>query len=96
MNVVPLHNVSQAVAPAEVAPSPDQAAANRDAIEAVHAVNGAELFGQDSELTFSLDRATQRAIIRIVNRKTNEVIRQIPAEYVMRLAEALRARQERG
>jgi FlaG protein len=90
MDVVPLHLVSQAAVPAEVSGPAGQVGANREVVEAVHAVNAAELFGQDSELTFSLDRATRRAIIRIVNRKTNEVIRQIPAEYVLRLAQAIR------
>jgi uncharacterized FlaG/YvyC family protein len=42
------------------------------------------LFGHDNELTFVLDRASRRAVVRIVNRDTHEVIQQIPAEYVLR------------
>jgi uncharacterized FlaG/YvyC family protein len=45
------------------------------------------MFGEDSELSFSLDRRSQHAVMRLVNRKTKEVIRQIPAEHVLRMAE---------
>ncbi|HUJ22442.1 MAG TPA: flagellar protein FlaG [Bryobacteraceae bacterium] len=91
MDVAPLQTASRVVAPAEVAVSAGQPAENRRLIEAVHAVNATELFGQDNELSFVLDRGSQRPVIRIVNRKTNEVIRQIPPEYVLRLAEAMRS-----
>ena len=51
---------------------------------------GAELFGQDNQLTFQRDIETQRMVIRMVNRRTNEVISQIPAEYVLRLSQDLK------
>ena len=86
MDVAPLHNAPQAAAPA-AAPVPEQLAQNRQLIQAVHAVNAGELFGQDSELTFAFDRRTQRPVMRLVSRKTKEVIRQVPAEQVLRLAE---------
>ena len=63
--------------------TPDQ----RALIQAVKAVNAAEMFGQNNELTFILDRNTRQAVVRIVNRDTREVVRQIPAEYVLRMAE---------
>ena len=80
---------------AAVPVSAEQQAANRELVAAVRAVNAAEFFGQDSELTFALDRGTQRPVIRIVNRQTNELIRQIPAEYVLRLAEVMRSNHGR-
>jgi len=87
MDVAPLHTAPQAAAPA-AAPAPaGQQAENRQLIRAVHAVNASEMFGEDSELTFSLDRRTQGAVMRVVNRKTKEVIRQVPAEHVLRMAE---------
>ncbi len=55
-------------------------------------MNAAELLGQDNELSFVVDRNTRRAVVRIVNRETREVIRQIPDEYVLRLAEEISAR----
>ena len=65
-------------------------AENRELIQAVHSVNNAELLGQDNELSYQLDREAHRLILRIVNRKTNEVIEQIPEEYVLQLVRELR------
>jgi Flp pilus assembly pilin Flp len=56
-------------------------------IQTVKAVNGTELSGSSNELTFTVNRFTQRSAIRVVNRETRDVIRQIPAEYVLRVAE---------
>ena len=57
--------------------------------QAVKAVNGAKLFGQDSELSFIMDRETKRLLVRLVNKDTRKVIRQIPAEEVLRQAKQL-------
>ena len=73
------------------APAPmDHAAENREVVRAVKALNGTEMFGQDNQLTFRRDPETQRMVIRVVNRKTEEVVTQIPAEYVLRLAADLK------
>lgn len=77
---------------AEPAPPNPLTEDQRTLIHAVKAVNAAETFGQDNELTFVMDRAARRAVVRIVNRKTREVIQQIPAEYVLRLAEEINTR----
>jgi flagellar protein FlaG len=68
----------------------DRLPEQRELIQAVKAVNVADLFGQNSELTFVLDRETRRPLVRLIDRDTNEVIRQIPPEYLLRLAEELR------
>jgi uncharacterized FlaG/YvyC family protein len=86
------HSVQPVTAPVETVPA-DQAAENREVIRAVKALNGSEMFGQESELTFQRDPATQRMVVRIVNRSTKEVISQIPPEYVLRLAEDLKAQR---
>jgi hypothetical protein len=76
-----------------VTPAPSPAPEDRRAlIQAVRAVNAAELYGQQSELSFVFDRETQRPVVRIVDRRTREVIQQIPAEHVLRLAEELSRR----
>ena len=76
------------VAPSPVAPGrhPEQT----EVIQAVKAINESELFGQQNELTFALDRETRRPVVRIVDRQTNEVVRQIPPETVLRVAEDLK------
>jgi uncharacterized FlaG/YvyC family protein len=62
----------------------------RALIQAVSAVNSAQLFGQDNELTLGLAFKTRQAVIRIVNRETHQVVEQIPADQVLLLAERLK------
>jgi uncharacterized FlaG/YvyC family protein len=57
--------------------------------QAVKAVNGAKLFGQDSELSFLMDRESKRFVVRLVDKNTRKVIRQIPAETILRQAQGL-------
>lgn len=81
-------NRSFQAAPAHTAPAPvDHAAQNREVVQAVKALNGTEMFGQENQLQFQKDQQTGRMVVRVVNRKTNEVISQIPPEYVLRLAQ---------
>ena len=78
-------------APVHVAPTPvERPPEQRELIQAVKALNAAELFGDKNEVTFVLDQKTRRPIVRIVNRDTNQVIRQIPPEYALRMAEDLK------
>ncbi|MBL8220604.1 MAG: flagellar protein FlaG [Bryobacterales bacterium] len=69
----------------------ERQAENRELIQAVRALNGAEVFGQSQELQFMMDRETRRPIVKMVDRKTGEVVAQIPAENVLRLARKLTA-----
>jgi uncharacterized FlaG/YvyC family protein len=59
-------------------------------IHAVRAVNASEVLGQENELTFATDRRSRRNLVRIVNKRTGEVVQQIPAEYVLRMAEEMK------
>jgi uncharacterized FlaG/YvyC family protein len=72
-------------APAPVAPV-DKSAESREIVQAVKALNGTEMFGPENELRFQKDPQTQRMVVRLINRKTAEVVSQVPAEYVLRLA----------
>lgn len=58
--------------------------------QAVKAVNGAKLFGQDTELSFLMDRETRRFVVRLVDKDTRKVIRQMPTEEVLRQADILK------
>ena len=84
------HAAGQPLAAATQAAPVEKLPQHRELIQAVKAVNVAELFGQNSELTFILDRETHRPLVRLVDRNTNEVIRQIPPEYLLRMAAELR------
>ena len=65
---------------------PEKVAETRDLVQAVKALNGSEMFGQNSELMFQMDRGSNRVVIRIVDRKTKETLTQVPPEYVLQLA----------
>jgi flagellar protein FlaG len=57
--------------------------------QAVSAVNDAKIFGSNNEVTFAMDRATRRTVVRLVDKTSRKVIRQIPPEYVLRMAQDL-------
>lgn len=77
-----------AIAPANPLP-PELRQEQAQLIQAVEKLNEARIFGQKSELTFSLDRESRRPVMKIIDRETQEVIQQIPPEYVLRLAAEL-------
>lgn len=69
-------------------PEPPKASEDQKAlIQAVRAVNAAEMFGEENELTFKIDRAAGIAVVRIVNKKTGALVQQIPTEQVLKMAE---------
>jgi uncharacterized FlaG/YvyC family protein len=90
MNITSL----QAAAPAPAASSQSsqvsvqEAAQRRQLLQAANAVNESGMLGQN-QLEFLLDRQTHRAVIRVVDRTTQEVVAQIPPEYVLQLAQDL-------
>ncbi len=90
METIPVH-LNYAAPNGIEAQTPQLRAEDRELIQAVKALNHCEMFGGDSELTFILDRETKRPVVRIVDRETREVIRQIPPEYALRLADDLKA-----
>ncbi len=88
MDIPLINNVTGHLnAPAEPTPVHQPAHDQRSLVQAVKAINASEMLGPDDELTFLFDRATRQAVVRLVNKQTREVIRQIPAEYVLRMAE---------
>jgi uncharacterized FlaG/YvyC family protein len=90
MDFTALNRTSQDL-PSVATPVPvEKAAENREVIQAVKALNGTEMFGQDNDLVFQRDPQTRRMVIKVVNRKTKDVVSQIPPEYVLQLAEDLK------
>jgi|SRR5208282_3699644 flagellar protein FlaG len=78
-----------AAIPTPAAVPPEQAANNRNLIQAVRAVNEAGTLGEQNEITFQMDRNSHQPVIQIIDRTTKQVLEQIPAEYLLRLAETL-------
>jgi flagellar protein FlaG len=48
--------------------------------------------GSSQDLTFAFDRSSRQTVVKIVDRETREVVRQFPAEEILRMAERLRGR----
>jgi flagellar protein FlaG len=89
MNITSLQPTASSL-PASASPQPSvqEAAQRRQLLQAAKSVNESGVLGQN-QLEFRLDRQTHRAIIRVVDRTTQQVISQIPPEYVLRLAQDL-------
>ena len=85
MDVSSIHVVGNLAAPSTKIPTAQQAAQRRQLTQAVKAVNQSGQMGRN-QLVFLIDSQTRRPIIRVEDRETNEVVMQIPPEYVLRLA----------
>ncbi len=68
--------------------SVQEAGQRRQLLQAANSVNESGVLGQN-QLEFLLDRQTHRAVIRVVDRTTHQVVSQIPPEYVLQLAQNL-------
>ena len=87
MNISSVNNFASALGTA-VQPAPTKLSEDQKTlIQAVKVVNAAEMFGQENELTFVIDRAARIAVVRIVNKKSGEVVQQIPNEQVLKMAD---------
>lgn len=91
METKSIEQVSPIPTSAAVELEKQQIAERRDLVRAVKAINATELFGENYELTFVFDRHSKRTLIRIIDRETKEVIRQLPTEYALRIASQLSA-----
>lgn len=89
MDITGVNGVGNLPATAPAPPAPEHVAETRDIVQAVKAVNAASSFGDNNEVSFMLDRNTKLPVIRIVNKDTKEVVEQIPAEYLLQLAQEL-------
>ena len=66
--------------------SPAEANENQRIVQAVRTLRQTNMFGENRELTYGLDRMAHRMVIRVIDRDTRETVMQLPPEYVLRLA----------
>lgn len=72
----------------------DKSGSNTSGIdEALEIINKVAIFEQRS-LSFMFDEASGRSIIKVVEKNTNEVIRQIPSEELLKVAQDIKRLQE--
>ena len=96
MEVSSVHRIAETISTSGAGLSADPAGEIRDVVQAVRALNQAEMFGEENELQFQMDHATRRMLIRVVNRKTKEVVSQAAPEYVLGLARDLQPEPQPG
>jgi flagellar protein FlaG len=61
---------------------------NRAVSAAVGKLNEANYAGEGREVTFSVDKATKQPVVKVIDTATKEVIRQLPSEYLLKIAGA--------
>ena len=89
---------------ADGAPSPAEQAKQRQAQQAAdpkameQALRQLSDFAQNFQrsLQFSVDKASGQTVVRVLDATTKEVIRQIPSEEFLAIAERLRQQSEMG
>ncbi len=71
---------------------PETAAVNRVVAAAAKILNDSGAAGNSHEFSIAIDPATRQAVVRIIDRSTQEVVEQIPTEYLLRIARQLSER----
>ena len=90
MDITAINRGATGVHAPEPALAIDKVSEKREVVQAVKAVNGTEMFGPENELRFQRDPETNRFVVRVINRKTREVVSQVPEEYILRIAEDIK------
>jgi flagellar protein FlaG len=87
-SVTPIQASAIATPAVTAPPSPttEERAFNRSVSAAVQTVNNAGSAGDGREVTFSLDQATKRPVIKVIDTNTREVVSQWPPEYLLQIA----------
>ena len=67
-----------------------EAVQHREVVQAARSINASGYLGQN-QIVFVMERGTNRAILRVVDRQTNEVLLQLPPESALRWARELNA-----
>jgi uncharacterized FlaG/YvyC family protein len=70
-----------------------QISQTRALAQAVQRVNAALVLPDNQQLSVSLDPQSKSPVVKFTDTNTNEVIDQVPAEYVLRLADYLESQQ---
>lgn len=71
---------------------PDAVVSQKELSEALESINKA-LRQQSPDLEFSVDEDTDRTIVRVVDKETKEVIRQMPTREALEISKAIERMQ---
>jgi len=75
---------------------PEQAAQRRELVKAAGVINQNQAVGPENELVIVFDRVSHRPVTQVLDRKTKEVVMQVPFESVLRLAQSLSGSDSSG
>ncbi len=64
----------------------EERALNRSVSAAVKTLNDTGYAGDGREVTFSVDQATKRPVVQVIDTSTKEVLQQCPPEYLLQIA----------
>ncbi len=79
------HQAKQSASPPAEKAREERKVSEEEAKKIVSEINN-HLQISNTELNFSVDKETEKMVLKVVNSQTGELIRQIPAEDVLRLA----------
>jgi|SRR5580704_1984310 flagellar protein FlaG len=72
---------------AQVGQAPADRSLNRAVSVAVGKLNASSYAGEGREVTFSVDPGTKQPVVKVIDTATREVIRQLPPEYLLQIAD---------
>jgi flagellar protein FlaG len=79
------HSAKQTAPPPAETKKEEKKVSEQDVKKIVHEINE-HLQLSNTELNFSVDEESKKMVMKVVNKTTGELIRQIPAEDALRLA----------
>lgn len=88
-NVAPAPSRPTPNPPVELANKPENEPIDRQSIEAAVEKTRDFVRAIGSDLQFQVDEATGTTVIKVVDRETSEIIRQIPSQEMLEIAQAL-------
>ena len=94
MDIVSLSHPAQVNPAVPDTRSPNALTGNQSLIQAVQAMNDSQLSGEDGEWTLAIDQQTRLPVIRIISRQTDQVVMQLPAEYILQLQQIMQGRPD--
>ncbi len=71
---------------------PATAANNRAVSSAVRLLNASAAEGSSHQFSIAIDPVTRQAVVRVVDSVTNELVEQLPSEYILKVAQQLSER----
>jgi flagellar protein FlaG len=81
---------ARAVAAVRAVTQPRQAAVDEAALKAAREQANKALAGNSRELTFELDDGSGRVVVKLIDTRTKEVLRQMPSEEMLAISRALK------